>query len=64
MKRYIIVGWDEESKKMLYYGDGLWWQFISGAQIFENENELVIPDKNIERIFKMEVNFGKVEEMK
>lgn len=65
MKYYIIVGWDKESKKMLYYGGGKWWQFVTGAEIFFDDVYAPVEyDENIERRFKMQVNFGKVEEIK
>ena len=65
MKYYIIVGWDKESKKMLYYGRGYWWQNAAGAVIFDDVHaHTVSHEKNIERVFKIQVNFGKVEEFK
>ena len=65
MKYYIIVGWDKESKKMLYYGGGKWWQYVTGAEIFFDDIYAPVEyDENIERVFKMQVGFGKVEEIK
>lgn len=67
MKRYIIVGWDEKEKKMKYLGSNLHFQEDLGlAQIFDNTcrfGPVVIPGY-IERVFKIQVNFGKVEKVK
>ena len=67
MKRYIIVGWDKKEKKMKYLSEeGYFEDGIIFAQIFTEDysyNLLLTDNKNIERLYKMEVHFGKVEEV-
>lgn len=75
MKYYIIVGWDKNTKQMEYFhiGDDSyytgWTKNVEYAEIFNDNFDFSrfnddIYDNDHERIFKMQVNFGRVEEIK
>lgn len=72
MKRFVVVGWNSIDKRMEYYNVGGnisgWREDVSDATIFTPElynhcwNKWIPKEDNFhDKIYKMEVNFGKVE---
>lgn len=75
MKRFVVVGWNARDKRMEYYKvNGNipgWREDVSDATIFTPElynhcwNGWIPKEDNFhDKIYKMEVKFGKVEEVK
>lgn len=69
--RYIIIGWTKktstEPRRVVYFDGYDWCDNVSEARIYVNTEEFPkrewLHTSEIDRVFKMKVSFGAVEEV-